>query len=76
MRGSTIVEGGQGGSASSRLPHVYFLTVDVFGIDEAAADAGLHVDKVKLYDTRDGSPVLTPQAVALAQLSGQFQVDA
>ena len=47
----------------------------VLGIDEATADALLHIDEVELDDTRDGSPVLFVEAVAGTLLGGQLQID-
>ena len=47
----------------------------VLGIDEAAADTGLHVDEVELDDTGDGSPVLLVEVGAGALLGGQLQID-
>ena len=51
------------------------LTMLVLSIDETATDTGLHIDEVKLYDTRDGAPVLLIESITSAQLRGQLQID-
>ena len=47
----------------------------VLGIDEATADALLHIDQVELDDTRDETPVLFVEVLASALLGGQLQID-
>ena len=46
----------------------------VLGIYEATTDTCLHINKVKLNDTSNGSPVLFIKIVACAPLRGQFQI--
>ena len=51
------------------------LTMLVLGIDEASAYSGLHIDKVKLYDTCDQTPVFLTERRTGTLLSGQLQKD-
>ena len=49
--------------------------VYVLGIYEATTHTRLHVDEVKLDDTRDITPVFLIQIVASTLLCGQLQID-
>ena len=69
--GSTV----QCGQGDVVLLAVCRYTMHVLGIDEATANALLHIDEVKLDDTRDESPVLFVEALAGTLLGGQLQID-
>ena len=72
-RDGTIVQSGQGGVGQAcRVA----LAVYVLGIDEAAAQTGLHVDEVQLHHAGDVAPVLLVEPRAGALLGGQLQIDA
>ena len=47
----------------------------VLGIDETAADALLHVDKVKLYNAGNQTPVFIIESLADALLAGNLEID-
>ena len=51
------------------------LAVNILGIDEATADARLHIDQVQFDDTCDVAPFLFIKTSTRAILGSQFQID-
>ena len=47
----------------------------VAGIDEATANAGLHIDEVQLNNTCDETPVFFVEVITCTFLGSQFQID-